>query len=384
MRVAHALQMPLLRQGGVEVLVRTLIEETPLGDRVVLISQDDPADLAKSDFGHRIQAHLRIPEGPLPESWGRTMANWMVAQRVDLCHIHLSGTYGWAAWRWNGGPIIDLARAGIVTVSTNHSATCLFSSSYAPRALWRNLASATRKWPGKARQLSAVRWEASVSRHDLAVTQRYFPLQNSKLIQIYHSRLDADVPVSPAPASRIILNVGTIAFHKGQHLLVEAFARTATEHPQWQLNLVGYAAEQACLEQIQSIIRKHGLQNRVHLCGPDPDPMHRYEEAEIYVQPSLLEGLGLSLQEAMFQGRACIGSNCGGIPELISDPSLGRLYPAGDVSALARVLSRLMKDPAERQNLGNAARVSILARGMTRQVMSATYHNLYHKAISSQ
>jgi glycosyltransferase involved in cell wall biosynthesis len=85
----------------------------------------------------------------------------------------------------------------------------------------------------------------------------------------------------------------------------------------------------------------------------------------------------------MFQGRACIGSETGGIPELINGPDAGVLYPVGDVTALASALSELMSDADLRNRLGNGARASILSRGMTRQAMSAAYRNLYQQAILS-
>ena len=384
MNIAHALAMPLLRQGGLEVLVRTLITEAPPEDRIFLISQDDPDDLFACEFQNRVAGHLHVPTAHVSKSWNRNLVNWLEEQEIDICHFHLARTYDWGARSLTGCPITAVARSGIPTVTSNHSATCFFTATDARRPTWRKWAAVAKFWPGKALQLASVRWEASVSQHDLAVSRRYFPIFHSKLIQIYHSRIDADFHVPPPRRTRIILNIGTIAFHKGQHLLAEAFARVAADFPDWQLKLVGYCAERQCADQIRSIAHDHGLQDRIQLCGSDPEPTHLYEDAEIYVQPSLIEGLGLSLQEAMFHGRACIGSAVGGIPELILDPTMGRLFTAGDVSALALALATLMGAPAERDRLGTAARASILKRGMTRQAMSATYRTLYQQAIHSR
>lgn len=384
MRIAHALQMPALQQGGVEVLVRTLIAEAPADDEIFLISQDLPGTIEASEWRASLSGHLQVPNGILTKSWNPELLEWLKQHSIDICHFHLSGTYGWKARSWSACPITTVARAGIPTVTTNHSATCFFGPSAAPRPAWRKCAALAKVWPGKARQLAAVRWEASVSQHDLAVTRSYFPVFGGKLIQIYHSRLDSNFAVDPAQNGKVVLNVGTIAFHKGQHLLAEAFARVAPDFPDWQLKLVGYFAEQACVETIRTIIRTNGLEKQLHLCGPDPDPTRYFAESEIYVQPSLLEGLGLSLQEAMFHGRACIGSAMGGIPELIVDPTVGILYPGGDIPALASQIARLMGDPAERRRLGAQARASILQRGMTRQAMSATYRKLYQQAIHSR
>lgn len=384
MRIAHALQMPLLQQGGVEVLVRALIKNAPPGDELLLASQDYNADLAANGWTDRLDAHLQVPEGVLEAGWGRTMAEWMLAQGADICHFHLSGTYGWRSGRWKGCPIRDVAQTGIPTVTTNHQAITFFDRARPASPFWRKCVGTVAYWPGKAGQLSAVQWEASVSRHDLAVSRRSFPGLGHKMIQIYHSRLDASLPASSAPPSKTILNVATIAFRKGQHILVEAFARIARDFPDWRLQIVGNPAENACVEQIQAIIRRAGIEKQVDLIGSISDPTRYFQVCEIYVQPSLLEGLGLSLQEAMFHGRACIGSACGGIPELIENPTQGMLYPPGDVISLAAKLARLMGSPEERRLLGMAARTSILDRGMTRQAMSAAYRSLYQKSILSR
>ncbi len=371
--------MPALQQGGVEVLVRTLIEDTPEGDPVYLISEESWPEIERSGLGPKIAGHLQVPKGILPASWNDELLTWAASQRIDLCHFHLSGTYGWKSRSWSQCPLTRLAMAGVPTVSTNHQAVTFFDASRPPSPWWRKCAGTLGYWPGKARQLSAVGWEASVSDHDLALSRRSFPGLGGKMLRVYHSRLDAALPVTREQERLSVLNVATVAFRKGQHILAEAFARIAADFPDWTLDLVGFLAEEACVERIRGLIRSHGLADRILLHGSHADPTVFYQNASVYVQPSLLEGLGLSLQEAMFHGKACIGSNQGGIPELIDRPETGALFPAGDSAALAEVLAKQMSDAALRKRLGEAARVSILDRGMTRQAMTATYRALYQK-----
>lgn len=381
MRIAHALQMPALQQGGVEVLVRTLIEDAPEGDEVHLVSEEPWSELRKSGIGARIASHLQVPPGILPASWNTELLQWAAARRIELCHFHLSGTYGWKSRSWSHCPITRLATSGLPTVSTNHQAVTFFDASRPPSPWWRKCAGTLSCWPGKARQLSAVAWEASVSEHDLALSRRSFPGLGGRMMRVYHSRLDEGIAVTHEHERPSVLNVATVAFRKGQHILAEAFARIAADFPDWTLDLVGFLAEDACVERIRGIIRENGLADRILLHGAHADPTGFYQKASVYVQPSLLEGLGLSLQEAMFHGKACIGSNQGGIPELISSPDTGSLFPAGHAKALAEALARLMSDASLRSATGQAARRSILERGMTRQAMSATYRALYQEAI---
>lgn len=383
MRIAHALPMPACRQGGLEVLVRTLIASSHPDDTVLLVSEDTAEELSKLPCHNRISGHLQCPPGVIPKAWSDELIQWLIKQEVDICHFHLPGTYGLDSNSLY--PIIQTAHSAIPAVVTNHHAMDYFDPYGPQKPFWRKCAATAKRWPGKAHQLSVVRWEASVSMHDLEVNRRYFPHFESKLIQLYHSRLDADLVVTPPPSSKVILNVGTVAFHKGQHLLVEAFAQIAGNFQDWCLNLVGYCGDKACVDQIHSLIQEHSLQNQVILHGSHQDPDLFYRNCEIYVQPSLKEGLGLSLQEAMFHGRACIGSAIGGIPELINAPETnGLLYASGDIPALSAALSQLMVDSNLRSKLGIAARQSIMDRGMTRQAMSVTYRDLYQKAILSR
>ncbi|MCX6960704.1 MAG: glycosyltransferase family 4 protein, partial [Verrucomicrobia bacterium] len=105
------------------------------------------------------------------------------------------------------------------------------------------------------------------------------------------------------------------------------------------------------------------------------------EQAEIFAIPSTGEGLGLTLQEAMHAGCACIGSNVGGIPDLITDWKTGLLIPPADPSTLARGLATLMGDEALRKRLGATARTSMQERYMTSQNMVKSYLELYCHAL---
>jgi glycosyltransferase involved in cell wall biosynthesis len=93
--------------------------------------------------------------------------------------------------------------------------------------------------------------------------------------------------------------------------------------------------------------------------------------------PSLYEGLGLSLQEALFQGCACVASRVGGIPELIEDGVNGLLVPPRDTNALAAGLDRLINDDVLRRTLSERAPMSMLQKGMNAKQMVRRYTVLY-------
>ena len=104
------------------------------------------------------------------------------------------------------------------------------------------------------------------------------------------------------------------------------------------------------------------------------DLMYR---ASLFGMPSLEEGLGLSLQEALYRGCPAVGSRVGGIPELIDHQSNGLLVPPGDVDKLAAALNILLSDDALRKKLAAEARPSVIRKGMTHHQMVENYSRVY-------
>ncbi len=94
---------------------------------------------------------------------------------------------------------------------------------------------------------------------------------------------------------------------------------------------------------------------RLRLVGPVADPAELLGAVDILVLPSHNEGLPYVLLEGMASGCAIVAFRVGGIPEAVSDASLGILVPAGDVTSLSRAVVDLAADPARVQRLGAAA-----------------------------
>lgn len=226
--------------------------------------------------------------------------------------------------------------------------------------------------------LRSVEKEIAVSGHDLAQLRAWHPGQAKKFQRIYHSRLIGK-PLLPVAGERkrVILNAGHIAWRKGQPVLAKAFALVAGKFPEWELWLAGDIGESSTAEAVEQTAWEHGLADRIRLLGRRNDVETLMRQASIYVQPSLEEALGLALQEAMWHGLPCIGSNVGGIPELITHGQDGLLVPPGDADALADALARLMAGPDQRQLLAGRAPQSILARGMTFESMLSEHLKLY-------
>jgi glycosyltransferase involved in cell wall biosynthesis len=125
--------------------------------------------------------------------------------------------------------------------------------------------------------------------------------------------------------------------------VIDGFARVATEFPDWHLNIVGWGAERDHLE-AQS--QRLGIAGSVHFLGTTLTPIPLLEESEIFAHAALADPCPLTVMEARTAGCAVIGTDVGGIPEVLGGGAAGRLVPPKDPDAIAAAMRELMGDPA--------------------------------------
>jgi glycosyltransferase involved in cell wall biosynthesis len=179
----------------------------------------------------------------------------------------------------------------------------------------------------------------------------------------------------------VLLAVGTLDRNKGHSVLLDALVQLERERPRaWRLIIAGGrggAEHQALLDQA----RAGGVDARVHIVTGRSDVADLQALADIFVMPSLWEGLPMALLEAMVAGNAIVASATGGIPEAVRDGRDGLLVPPGDPVALSLALRRLLDDPAHGAPLGASARARA-RQEFTVQVMAARYESVYRDALA--
>ena len=150
--------------------------------------------------------------------------------------------------------------------------------------------------------------------------------------------------------------VGHLTSEKGHALLIRGFSEILKTHPDSRLAVVGEGPLRADLERL---IRELGLQGRVILAGFVSDLDDLLPGFDLLVHPSLAEGLGSVLLQAMSHQVPLCASRTGGIPEAVIDGETGFLFSPGSPEALARSVLRARSDPgrARRQAERAAARV---------------------------
>ena len=171
---------------------------------------------------------------------------------------------------------------------------------------------------------------------------------------------DTPADLAAAKPTHKILFVGRLVKnHKRPHLLIEAFAQIADAFPDWQVELWGAEDKKSYTNELQALIEKHHLTNRVFLKGSTQDVESVLRTGDIFAFPSAYEGFGLALAEAMSMGLPPVGyRNTPAVNELIHDGENGFLCDDG-IDAFADGLRKLMADQALRIRMGKAARASM-------------------------
>jgi len=160
------------------------------------------------------------------------------------------------------------------------------------------------------------------------------------------------------PREPEVLYAGVLIPLKGVHHLIGAFARVVPEFPWARLIVVGRADNQAYAAELKRRVAQAGLDGRVAFAGelPQAELALGMRRAGVFVLPSLSEGLGRVVVEAMATGTPVIGSQVGGIAEIVEDGVTGFLVPPGDEAALADRLRRILANPVEARTIGKRAR----------------------------
>lgn len=384
MNIALCLEYPIDQFGGTEILVRELIHGLGPRHEITLVSPDNSAGIRSSSIAASVKRHIYWkPEEISVEKSGQ-LARLLAEARVQLAHFHFGGNYGWGNRYFSKCPILAVDRLGIPCLSTNHGAFSILDGYCGPQKKIMRWLLLPPAWLNKQHVLAHVRTEIAVSQHDWRALRRWYWPMRSKFGQIYHSRIHGTPPYGTGPREQVIICVGTIGLRKGQTYLAEAFGRLAKEFPDWKLILIGRHSERSMVEQIQATIERKGLAGRLLLLNEcsNEEVADWLKKAAIFAMPSLAEGLGLSLQEAMFNGCACIASAAGGMTDLVEDGVTGIQAGPGNVAQLTDGLRKLMADEGLRQRLATRGAASIVEKGMLAEIMVKKYEQLYEKILA--
>lgn len=162
-----------------------------------------------------------------------------------------------------------------------------------------------------------------------------------------------------SPGDLLMVSAVRLSPEKGVGVLVAAARSVVARHAGARFIVFGEGAER---EWLQSRIEADGLSHVVSLPGFRDDLDRLLPNADLMVLPSFTEGLPNVVLEASAAGVPVVATAVGGTPEAIDDGVSGRLVPAGDSEALARVIAGLLDDPDRRRAMGRAGQSLVRSR----------------------
>ena len=244
------------------------------------------------------------------------------------------------------------------------------------------------------RRRIALRWAMRTSDHAVMVsraTQKQFSDDLGVRPSLF-TVVPNGVPVLNGDASAVreefgveegdcvIVAVGVLEKHKGHRILLEALTRLERDGLgiPWKLIIAGGGGGDEH-DSMLEYVRAQGIGDRVHIVLNRNDVADLLALADIFVMPSLWEGLPMAVLEAMLARKAIVASAIAGIPEAIIDGREGLLVTPGEVAPLADALRIVLTDPKRRAQLGDAA-VARAERDFTVAVMADRYEALYMSA----
>lgn len=365
LRIAHLIESD--GPGGAERVVVQLATalQAAGAHNVVFLPADGEGWLARELQGSGVAIEYFRIERPISVVCARALTHAFRRHRIDVAHSHefsMAIYGGWAAWR-----------AGVPHVITMHG---------------------SRYYAGRLRRRLALRAAVSASQRTVAVSDSLARaiaddlwVQRSR-VGVFANGVRYTPPdrvtlrdeLGLAPDDRLLVAVGNLYPVKGHRHLVDAVALLAARHPTLHMAIAGRGD---LAESLETQARSHGIDTRLHLLGLRSDVAAILAAADVFVQPSLSEGMPLALLEAMWAGRAIVASGVGEIAVALQDGAAGLLVEPGDPAALATALERLLNDPGQAGQLGDrAARRARAEYDVTRMV--GRYVELYEQSMRRQ
>jgi glycosyltransferase involved in cell wall biosynthesis len=186
-----------------------------------------------------------------------------------------------------------------------------------------------------------------------------------------HSRAELLHACGLPAESLMLLNVARVSPQKGLLYALRALPSILQRYPSAHLVSVGATTDPSWLEQLQREATTLGVMDHFHLLGSRRDVIDFLRACDVFIFPSLYEGLGIALIEAMGAGCACIATSAGPIPEVVRDGEDGILVPPADSEAIAAAVCRVLADESLRARLGKAATKTAFTRFQPQQSADA-------------
>lgn len=366
-------------RGGAEEHMLHLLRGLDRGQIELCVGCPGGLLAALSDLPADVRVFADPPRTPLDAWNGGRLARYVRRHGIDLVHTHLAFTSrNVAFWaRLGGAPVV------IETTHVREGWRRGWKRSYAiDRAFDRALdgyiavSAANAAYLREEKRLPARKIRTILNGIEL---ERFGPGMGTGA--------DPRPSLGISPNESLIVCTARLEPQKGQAVLLRAFAAliqrmSLAGRDQARVPRLVCLGGGSCLADLQHLVRDLGIQHHVLFPGFCPRVEAWLNIADVFVLPSLYEGLPLAVAEAMASGCAVVATAVDGTPEMIEDGVNGLLVTSGDPDGLTTAMMRLLADPCLRQRLGAAAREGAARFDRRRQIAAtaACYRELCQRA----
>ncbi|MDF2728428.1 MAG: epsD 1 [Acidimicrobiia bacterium] len=158
-----------------------------------------------------------------------------------------------------------------------------------------------------------------------------------------------------SPTDPLVAHVGNIRPGKGHDVLIDAVAHLNQRMPNVKFVSIGGEKYPGDLDRVRNRVIEGGLEDHLRFMGRRPDALSFVAAADIFVNPSSVEGLPVAILEAMALGRPVVAAAAGGVPGIVKDGETGILVEPNEPEALAAGIEKLLNDPFLAERLAQAA-----------------------------
>ena len=267
----------------------------------------------------------------------------------DIVHTHISkaGILGRLAARCAGVPVLVHTYHGrIEEVHGGSFRGRLFLACERTAARWTDLLVAVSR--ETARQCA---------NSGIGATSQYRVIHNGIDLKPFFDFQGNDAAPFESKKGPLIGAIGSLTPEKGLEGLLEAASMLRGRYPQLQVAIVG---DGILRPRLQERARQLDIQESVRFTGIVDDVRPWLASFDLLAMPSLSEGFGVTLLEAMAMGCPVVASRVGGIPEVVTDGKHGLLAAPGDANALAEAIDTLLRDEGRRRTMGENGREHVV------------------------
>ena len=315
-----------------------------------------------------VECHALPIRNALDLAAGIHLRSLLSRMRYDVVHFHTSRAHSMAPFAHGRAPAL------IVTRRMDYRPNRLFAPYLYNRAVDGVAAISTR--------VAEALGEAGVARDHLEIIPSGIDCDRFRAASP-SERNDARARLGIAPNVFLVGTVGMLEERKGQRYLLEAIAILNRARDGTSRIKCAIAGDGAMRDALAQLARDLGIADDILFLGMIGDARQLLDALDIFVFPSLSEGLGVALLEAMACGLPAVASSVGGIVDIVENDRSGLLVAPRDSSAIAEAIGALVDDEARRNRFATAAR-SRIAESFSMDAMTRKTIKLYRTCLNRQ